>query len=151
MRLFTDPLADRLVGLLGKRQDTLPTPTLKSRLLSALGTLGASSSSSSKPESLSRGLISQIQFYVQAYLGYARSAITAFILGGFRGIQNQWYAMAVGDSNLDRTLCIALGYLVIGAAAGAYLHHTQNVQAREAGVAVRDIVKQHFLLVKVRT
>jgi hypothetical protein len=144
VRLFTDPLADRLVGLLGKRQDTVPTSTVKRRMLSALGIFSASSSTHSKP------LSSQFQFYIEAYLGYIRTAITAFFVSGFRGMKNQWYAMAIGDSNIDRTLCIVLGYLVIGAAAGAYLHHTQTIQAREAGAAVRDIVKQHFLLVKVR-
>lgn len=58
--------------------------------------------------------------------------------------------MAVGDRNIDRALCIALGFSVIIVGAGLYLRYTRNVPAREGNVNVREIIRQQFTLLKVR-
>lgn len=57
--------------------------------------------------------------------------------------------MAVGDSRLDRFLCIAVGYAMIVSGAIVYLKYTQNAPARQAGIAIRETVKQHLTLIKV--
>lgn len=151
VRLFTDPVADRLIGAVATPQkEAAPVPTLKGRLMTAFGKL-SSSSSATKQETLFQRYLDHSLFHIQPYFDSIRTAITASLSGIAKAIKQQWYSMAVGDSNTDRTLCIALGYCVIIGAAGVYLHHTKNTQAREAGAAVRDIVKQHFTLVKVRT
>lgn len=148
VRLFTDPLADRLIGIIGKRQIVAPPePTFRNRLSHALGRLV--SSPAKRSESPLQLYIGHYQKLVLPYIEALRLAVAKFAMDSVKAIKSEWYAMAVGDSNFDRTLCIALGYFVILAGAAAYLRHTQNIQAREAGTAVREIVKQHFTLVKV--
>lgn len=148
VRLFTDPLADRLIGIIVKRHAvTSAEPTFKARVLDAFGRF--TTSANKKSGSPIQQYTEHLQKSVLPYIDSSRLLIAKFIADSLKAIKDQWYAMAVGDSNFDRTLCIALGYCVILAGAAAYLRHTQNTQAREAGAAVREIVKQHFTLVKV--
>lgn len=121
----------------------MQSPSAKTRLLGLISKLGLSSS---KPEQASQQRIfSQISTHLTAL----QAAIAASLAKTLSAVRSQWYRMAVGDTNIDRTLCIGLGYFVIIAGAGVYLHLSQNRPAREAGAAVRDHIKHNFTMVKV--
>lgn len=120
----------------------MQSPLAKTRLLGFVSKLGLTSKTK---ETTRQHLFGQISSHVIALKG----VITASIAKTVSGVQNQWYRMAVGDTNLDRTLCIALGYFVIIGGAGVYLNYTQNRPAREAGAAIRNHIKHNFVMVKV--
>lgn len=142
VRLFTDPLADRLIHVTTQQAEIVQSPTAKSRLLGFINRVGFTS----KPkETAYQRLSSQ----VVAHASSVRSSLAAYLTNSLNAVQTQWYRMAVGDSNVDRTLCIALGYFVVIAGAGFYLQYTQNRPAREAGAAIRDHIKHNFTMVKV--
>ena len=62
----------------------------------------------------------------------------------------RWQTLASHDTDLDRILCITIGYTIVIAGAALYLKYTQNVQARNATRVVRDALNQQFVLCKVR-
>jgi hypothetical protein len=80
----------------------------------------------------------------------SRELVLSVITGCIGFVSRHWHSMAVGDSRMDRLLCIAVGYAIILTGAVVYLRYTQNAPARQAGAAIRETIKQHLNLVKVR-
>ncbi|KAG6826951.1 hypothetical protein H0H92_013788 [Tricholoma furcatifolium] len=62
-----------------------------------------------------------------------------------------WTRLAVGDTPLDRTFAIALGYAVVGVILAFYLNLITVGNARTAGRAVRGAIRQQLLVLKVAT
>lgn len=60
-----------------------------------------------------------------------------------------WVKMALGSGPADRAVAILLGYLVVGLGIAIYLNILTVGNARSAGRAVRNAVRQQLLVLKV--
>jgi hypothetical protein len=58
-------------------------------------------------------------------------------------------SMGQGQSSLDRTLCVAVGYMTTAFCAAYYVNATGNEYGQRVGRAVRDGVRQQLMLFKV--
>ncbi|KAF8644973.1 hypothetical protein AX16_008157 [Volvariella volvacea WC 439] len=63
--------------------------------------------------------------------------------------RDQWIKMALGSSASDRMFAVFLGYAVIGLLLALYLNILTVGNARSAGRAVRNAVRQQLLVIKV--
>lgn len=155
VRLVTDPVADFLVDSLkgtapGSSTDLHRANTDSERKLSLAGLFRRFIRQAVQPEAPQSSYQRAKHAVSAAYLDY-RAQLRHAIMAGGRGVQARWATMAVRDQDIDRVLCIALGYAVLIAVAALYLRHTQNLQARNATRAVRDALKQQFVLFKAAT
>ena len=166
VRLATDPLADILVALVNKARTALlggkfrqrmaveaskPHNTLMSRILQYMRemyttmTLARPQESTPPPPSTLVSSYKSFRSLSVAYLAYLRIMLKQTTSTA----RLRWRTMASHDTDLDRILCIAVGYIVFICGAALYLRYTQNLQARNATRAVRDALRQHFVLGKV--
>lgn len=155
VRYFTDPIADASVSLFRKSSVESVTPDQASytsrvgEIVSASRGLAARlAGSRSQPVhaetwlTRSRGIVGHQVEAIKTYI--ADTAVQKL-----QDVKHTWHTMAVGDSQLDRGLCVALGYVVIIVGAGLYLRHTQSGPVRDASAAVREAIRQHLTLAKV--
>jgi len=63
--------------------------------------------------------------------------------------QETWVRLAIGSRPTNRAFAILLGYVEISVAFGVYLHIMTVGSTRTAGTAVRNIIKQQLLVIKV--
>lgn len=61
-----------------------------------------------------------------------------------------WVRLALGNGPAERVFAIFLGYVVVGLMLAAYLNLLTVGNARTAGRAVRNAVRQQLLVLKVR-
>ena len=149
VRLVTDPVADRLVALLGHGKAKLVSPqppvAVRTSWIAAAVSLLKSRREESKPTSIHR-TVQQVRAAVELYgKSFTDTVETARHVGQLR-----WRSMATEDGDIERILCVALGYALVIAVAAMYLRYTHNIQARNASRVVREAVQQHFVMVKVR-
>jgi E3 ubiquitin-protein ligase MARCH6 len=64
--------------------------------------------------------------------------------------QERWIQLALGGGPSSRVFAVALGYVVISFILALYLNLLTVGNARTAGLAVRNAVRQQLLVLKVR-
>ncbi|KAG6852930.1 hypothetical protein C0991_008075 [Blastosporella zonata] len=62
-----------------------------------------------------------------------------------------WILLAIGEGPMDRAFAIVLGYCVVGVLISLYLNILTVGNARTAGRAVRNAIRQQLLVLKVAT
>ncbi|KAI6139827.1 hypothetical protein BKA82DRAFT_3988177, partial [Pisolithus tinctorius] len=109
----------------------------------------------SPPEEPSPGLLSHIEDFFEGDSAIARFLEPYFAEFG-RSIrlateraQKSWVHLALGHGAPERTFAICLGYAVIALCLALYLNVFTVGNARSAGRAVRNAVRQQLLVVKV--
>lgn len=64
--------------------------------------------------------------------------------------KESWKELAVGDGTVERVFAVCLGYFVLALILAAYLNLFTVGNARTAGRAVRNVIRQQLLVIKVR-
>ncbi|KAI6044437.1 hypothetical protein EDC04DRAFT_2642609 [Pisolithus marmoratus] len=109
----------------------------------------------SPPEKPSPGLSSQIEKFFESDSAIARFVEPYFADFGrdirlaAEQVQKSWVHLALGHGTPERTFAICLGYAVIAICLALYLNVFTVGNARSAGRAVRNAVRQQLLVVKV--
>jgi len=152
VRLVTDPIADLIISATNQAKKSIlpirqepPKHGLALRIKALVQAVMSRLAGREPPPAARQTLSAYLKIRFEAYRDLTRVAS----LKVAEAIQTRWYLMASQDTELDRVLCIALGYAVVLAGAAFYLRHSQNQQARNGMRAVRDAVKQQFVLFKV--
>ncbi|TFK52041.1 hypothetical protein OE88DRAFT_1499089 [Heliocybe sulcata] len=78
------------------------------------------------------------------------AALGEWVRGTAAKSQGAWIRLAMGDGISERIFAVALGYVVIGIYYTLYLNVLSSGSAQSAGRAIRGIVRQQLLVVKVR-
>ena len=65
-------------------------------------------------------------------------------------MQATWKRMALGQGPSERAFAVVLGYAVVGMLLSLYLNILTVGNVRSAGRAVRSVIRQQLLVVKVR-
>ncbi|EJD43727.1 hypothetical protein AURDEDRAFT_185325 [Auricularia subglabra TFB-10046 SS5] len=61
----------------------------------------------------------------------------------------RWAALVEGDGTVERMLAVALGYFLFMLAAASYLNTFSSANARNAGRAARNAIRQQLVVIKV--
>lgn len=61
----------------------------------------------------------------------------------------QWFELASGDMAINKVFAITFGYALVGFGLAVYMNIINVGSMRTAGRAVRSIVRQHLVIVKV--
>ncbi len=61
----------------------------------------------------------------------------------------QWFELASGDMAINQVFAITFGYALVGFGLAVYMNIINVGSMRTAGRAVRSIVRQHLVIVKV--
>lgn len=62
----------------------------------------------------------------------------------------RWVSLVEGDGTPERLLAVSLGYFLVLLAAASYLNTFTSANARTAGRAARNVVRQQLVVLKVR-
>jgi E3 ubiquitin-protein ligase MARCH6 len=63
--------------------------------------------------------------------------------------KESWTELAVGNGTVERVFAVCLGYFVLALILAAYLNLFTVGNARTAGRAVRNVIRQQLLVIKV--
>ncbi|KAL4078894.1 hypothetical protein V8B97DRAFT_2021235 [Scleroderma yunnanense] len=153
MRVITDPVVDTVTFILGR--SALPLFYRIFEILFHFTLFGLLEWLRSPPEDPTPGLSSHIDKFFESESMIARFLEPYFAWFGreirlvTERAQRSWVQLTLGHGTPERIFAIGLGYVVVAVCLALYLNVFNVGNARNAGRAVRNAVRQQLLVVKV--